>query len=63
MKTTIVLKLMKIVAQSHNHKRTYVHFLNMHNKKLKKLIIQHSHNKSNTTWLPKPETFTHFLQY
>ena len=36
MKTTIALKLMKIVAQSHNHKGTYVHFLNMHSKKLKK---------------------------
>ena len=36
MKLTIVLKLMKIVVQSHNPERTYVQILTMSRKKFKK---------------------------
>ena len=65
MKITIVLKLMKIVVQSHNPK-TYIcsNSDNAQQEVSKKLLIaQHCRSKCNAARVPKTETFTHSLQH
>ena len=65
MKIATVLKLMKIVVQSHSPK-TYIcsNSDNAQQKVLKKLLIaQHCRSKCNAARVSKTETFTHFLQH
>ena len=65
MKTTIVLKLMKVVVQSYNLK-TYIcpNTGNAQHEVYKKLhTAQHCRNKCKAARVPKAETFKHFLQY
>ena len=65
MKIGIVLQLLKIVVQSHNHK-TYI-CSNSDNAqqefKKKKIIAQHCRTQCNATRVPKIGTFKHCLQY
>ena len=61
MKIIIVLKLMKIVAQSHNPK-TY-RCSNYDNVQHVQIIAEHCRYKFNSARVPKTETFTHFLQH